>query len=275
MSPPGTEEMSEYYADRDEEDVDHESDTSKHQEGEPGKARHRYLALEFAYYLRSYSFTSDSQGTYQSFFFGEHERFGFQIETNYLRQFSSNAFPIGIGGYYYLASNVRAGLNLQFAPTSTVVARQTYNPFFEFGLLGKRVVPRIEYRFQEYKQADMHEVRVGIDLHPASWITIRPFYQWSLTQIGGGGGNFRNSAGLIKVSIHPIQMLELYGLYAYSQHNFEAGSPTAFAAYTAQDGGGGFQIKIGQSALFFDFIYESRNNGTSVQAYQFGTLVTF
>ena len=52
---------------------------------QPG--RRNFTAVEAGYYFRDYSFATGGQGTYQSFFFGEQDFFGFSIRLDFLRQF--------------------------------------------------------------------------------------------------------------------------------------------------------------------------------------------
>ena len=208
------------------------------QEDALAKLRDRYLALEGAFVLRTFNFASDTQELYQDFFFGEKDHFGIAVRIDQIRQFSQNAFPFGIGGYYYITENIRGGLNTQFAPGATIAAHQSYNPFVEFGFWDRHIVPRLEYRYRDFEQANMHEFRGGIDFYPARWLVLSPMYQYSLTEPSGGGTSFKNNAFIFKVTIRPMDMVELYGRYAYSQHNFEAGAPDPFAAYTENDGGG-------------------------------------
>lgn len=240
------------------------------------KLKHRYLALEGAFALRTFNFASDTQELYQDFFFGEKDHFGISVRIDQVRQFSQNAFPFGIGGYYYLTKNVRGGLNTQFAPGATIAPHQSYQPFIEFGFLDRHIVPHLEYRYRDFEQANMHEFRGGIDFYPVQWLVLSPMYQYSITEPSGGGTSFKNNAFIFKAIIRLIPMVELYGRYAYSQHDFEAGAPIPFTPYTQNDGGGGVLFSPGFSGgIFIDYIYEGRNNGDNVNNIRFGTIVAF
>ena len=268
-----------------EKEPQHESEQAHHQEPEEEEApddeykpppRLQYTAVEVGFFIRNYSFTENSFGQYQSFFYGEEDRFGISVGVGYLRQFLTNSYPFGFGVYYYLAKNVRAGLRIQFEPGSSAMARQNYNPYVEFGLLNRLLVPRLEYRFREYKQADIHDFIAGLDIYLGSHVSLRPAYQLSITEIGGGGGSFTNHAAWIKLIVHVFHMLDMYGRFAFSQHDFEAAAPTPFDAYRALDGSGGFLLNIGpNNSMYFDYTYESRNNGENTQTYTLGTLIRF
>lgn len=236
----------------------------------------RYLALEGGFHLRDFNYASQSEGEYQAFLFGEEDHFGMLIRIDYLNQFIDSAIAFAVGGYYQFHEDTRVGLKINFAPSELIVARQGYAPYLEVGLADRTVVARVSYHFDDYSQANQHIGEFGLDFHLGKYFTVAPRYFLTFTEQDPSNAQFTNHAFLIRASAHIWSMLDLFGQYAFSQHDFEAGAPTPFDAFNAQDVGGGLSFSISYGAgLFFDVIHHDRNNGEQYTQFRIGTYFRF
>lgn len=207
---------------------------------------------------------SSTQASVEEVEFSKEKTYGFGLRASYWDKFDLNGLDTRLFGHYYFMENTRADLSFSFAPSVTILPRESVTAGFAHSI-GK-LTPELHYSFVNYTQADQHLVTPALFYEPIEWIRAGGGYEYQRLTFGG---NRDLHSGFAELRVAPLEWFEVEGFYRRVQSSFEGGRPgNAFVSYSAHVGGGGIVLTAPSSySIRFSAYTEQRNNGEQIASY--------
>ncbi len=236
------------------------------QEMEPQiAAKKTKIIIHGGYSLYDQNYAVETHSEFQEISVAKEESYGVGLKSTYLRKFGRSGFETGLFGHYYFMEKTRVNVGFAFAPEVNILPKQSYTAGVEYRVW--KFVPRVDYLFQDYSQANLQFLKPGLYVEPLSFLRVGGGYEFHRLSAGANTQNLTGGFATVKISL--LDWISLHGFYERVQRSFEGGrAPTPFVRYNANIGGGGFGFDFAASySLRFNAFLERRSNGDEVGAY--------
>lgn len=241
---------------------------------DPSNENKAKIRVEGGSIIEILNYAQDTQAEFQEIHIYKEKEFDFALNNTFWDRFGLKAFDTHIFGSYYFKEKTRIDLALSFSPSAIIVPRQSYS----FGLAHtfEKVTPEIHYQFFDFRQANVHSLRVGLFFDPTIWLRLGGGYEFQSLQSLGTSQNFDNAFARARIGT-PLDWLSFNAQYEYLQRGFEAGRAlTPFFNYTAHRVGGDIRVDLVDSYSFhFGITHENRSNGERSETYLFSIGYSF
>ena len=212
------------------------------------------------YLNESLNYAADTQGEFQDLSIAVEKFFGIGIYNSYVNRFEKRGFNTLLYGYYYPLENTRLSLRASTAGKIAILPRQSYQ--FEISQHIGKWRPEIGYLFQDFQEADTHNITAALYVAPTEILELGGGYKFKALKATNREDEFHGGFSKLRLGT-PFQWLSFNALYEYNRNGFEAGrTPTPFVTYKSHLLGGGLSISLGQAYIIeYHAFYEDRNNG--------------
>lgn len=232
----------------------------------PQLERKTRIRIHGGYTVKDLSyFANGTQSSYQEIEVSKEKTYGFGLRTTYLHQFNNNGLDTNLFGHYYFKEKTRADLGLSFAPSVTILPRESVTTGVAHPVW--KLTPELHYTFENYAQADRHLISPALFFEPLTFLRVGGGYEYQRLLFGVNHRDLHSGFGRVKISAN--KWFSLHGFYERIQRAFEGGRPgDAFVSYSAHVGGGGIAANLMENyAVYFDAYTEQRNNGEDITSY--------
>lgn len=233
---------------------------------EPQMGRKTRIRIDAGYTLNDLSyFADDTQLSFQEIEISKEKTYGFGLRTTYLRKFNLNGFDTQLFGHYWFKEKTRVNLGFGFTPKVNILPQESITAGVAHTIW--KIIPELNYTFENYTQADQHTIAPALFFEPLEFFRIGGGYEHRRLLFGGNQRTLHS--GFAKVSVAPLEWLQINGFYERLQSSFEGGRPgNAFVNYRAHVAGGGVALDFQANyAVHFNAYSEQRSNGEDIASY--------
>ncbi len=188
---------------------------------------------------------------------------------DYINKFDDSAPGYRMGGSYWADGNTVLTLNIQVAPDQIVVPLQSYTVEISRAM-SSGLVSALGYRFADYATANTHMIMPQV-----TWYFPRLYWlvRYYLAVSAFGDQTTTTHSVLTRANWNVTDPVTLSAGYVRANESFESGNPAdPFTGFSANHVLVGVDWDIRSNfGIGVTFEYEARDNGSTLQRYDFRT----